>query len=133
VIERSRRLVIAVWLAVTVGIAALLSSPMIFPIPPLWVRTLVPLLVVAGAIEEFRHNARYYMVFSVIGAWLLLVVVFLETVIGDREAYIVVGQLPPHSPLHSLNVLAQLAIAILVLLWVYWRKRHQMGRSTKKP
>ena len=122
-IETNRQWVIAGWVTVVAGIAALLNSPLIFPTPPPWVRILVPLIVLVGAAAEFHHKARYGMWVSIIGAWLFALDVFFETVIGDREAYIAVGQFPPHSLSHSVNFLVQLAFVVVVLSWVYWRKK----------
>jgi hypothetical protein len=119
----SVRWAIAGWLLVVTGAATLLNSPMMFPTPRIWMRTLPPILLLFGVFAELNSKVRYRVVLAAIGGWLFLLVVFLYVFVPDRDAYALAGRIPhvgDDVPIASLQLLF---FAVLVIIWVHWRIR----------
>jgi hypothetical protein len=111
---------------------SLLNSSLMFPLPYLWIRISIPLLLVFGLIREV-YTAKWLSLIggtlANLGAWLLLITVVRYSVIGDRDAYIEAGKMLPRGPAHAFEVFIQLAIAAMTIVWTHARSMMRRNRT----
>jgi len=115
VIDTRNRWAILVWLAIVAGVIALPNSQLMLPTPPIWVRTLLPVLLLFGIASEFKSAADYRLRVATIGAWLFALLVFLWNFLPME---------PHRHPSYELpNAAAQLVFGIFTVSWAHWRAR----------